>query len=300
MTAVSLFSKTHPPIAEGRTVIDGALAKSLLETSNYAKQRRVSRGHVESLAAAMRRQAWVSGSQIAFGRLNGQLHIVNGQHRLHAVVESGCAIEFQVVILDCASDDELAQLYYTFDRHGRARSDADVLSAVGISDRFGVTATTARGVWQAAPIIENDFQRLGYTADATRRDDDHRLTLCAQWWHFAAEYEGILQAAPHNVRRRLLTSQAMAVALVLLKHRPESARQFFESVAADDGLRRDDPRKALLIDLAGREWSRATLDGCMVLSYAWNAFYRGRALKQLKIVQNGRFRLEGTPYDGGA
>lgn len=300
MTAVSLFSKPIPSLNEGRSVIGPALAADLIETSNYSKQRRVNRQHVESLAASMRRQAWVSGSQLAFGRLYGHLHLVNGQHRLHAVIESGCDIEFQVVILDCADDKELAQLYYTFDRHGRARSDADVLSAVGITDRFGITATTARGVWQAAPIIENGFQRVAYTDDPARRDDDHRLAICSAWWPVSAQYEALLKKAPSSVRQRLLTSQAMAVALVVLKHRPVEANAFFDGIASDDGLRRDDPRKALLIDLAGRAWRRHTLDGCFVLAYSWNAFFRGRPQSQLKVVQNGRFRLEGTPFDGRA
>jgi len=308
MTAMPLLDNTAPrlrpvastsiPITEGRLLINPDLAETILAEMVYEGQRTVRAGHVKALAAAMRRKVFSAGSQIAFARLGRQLLLINGQHRLHGVVEAGRSVEFQVLIVNCKTAEDVARHYYTFDRLTTARSDADVLNAIGVSERFGVSPSMARGVWQAVPLIEHGFERVNYAHDPERRDDDRRLGLCAQWWEVAAKFDAILELAPSPVRKRLLNSQAVAVAIVLLRDQPDEARDFLTGLCLDDGLRRDDPRKALLIDIGGRQWRRQSLDGCLTMAYAWNAFFLRRPLKQLKVVQNARFRLEGTDFDG--
>lgn len=308
MSAIAISDNTTPhlrpvasttvPITEGRVSISPQQAEIILSEMVYEGQRAVRATHVKALAAAMRRKVFSPGSQIAFARLGRQLLLINGQHRLHAVVEAGRSVEFQVLIVNCKTVEDVARHYYTFDRLTTARSDADVLNAVGVSERFCISQSLARGVWQAVPLIEHDFERVNYCHDPERRDDDRRLGLCAQWWEVAARLEAILELAPPPVRKRLLNSQAVAVAIVLLRDQPDEAREFLTGLCLDDGLRRDDPRKAFLIDIGGRQWRRQSLDGCLTMAYAWNAFFLRRPLKQLKVVQNGRFRLEGTAFDG--
>lgn len=309
MTALPLMGKDAPrlrpvpstpvnSIQEGRLAVGPTLATQILADHNYGRQRSLRRGHVAELAALMRRKAFLPGSQIAFARVGKRLFLINGQHRLKAIVESGREVEFQVMIVDCRTVDDVARHYYTFDRLVTARSDADVLKAVGAPETHGISASMARGVWQAVPLIEHSFERVNYAHDPERRDDDRRLGLCAPWWGYAAELEAILQLAPSSVKKRLLNAQAVAVALVLLRDQPEEARAFLTGIAEDDGLRRDDPRKAFLIDLAGRQWRRQSLDGSLTMAYAWNAFFLRRPLSQLKVLQNSRFRLEGTAFDG--
>jgi hypothetical protein len=294
----SMLAKVEPLINEGRVVVDPQMAATVLTTMNYPGQRKLRSGHVAALAAAMRRKAFTPGGQIAFARIGKSLQLINGQHRLSAVIEAGRDIEFQVLIVDCKNHAEVAKHYYSFDRLSTARSDADVLSAVGIPERWQISPTMARAVWQCVPIIEHGFERVNHAADPDRRDDDRRLSLCSQWWPVANRLEAIVSVAPAVVRKRLVSAQAVAVALVILKEQPEEAEAFLSGIASDDGLRRDDPRKALLIDMAGRQWRRHSLDGCLTMAYAWNAFFLRRPLSQLKVVQNARFRLEGTSYDG--
>lgn len=301
MTALKLFSKDQPPndFHEGRLTVTPDLAQRILENQNYAGQRRVRPDHVKSLAATMRRNAFLPGSQIAFARLGGAYHLVNGQHRLRAVLESGVSIEVQLLVVDVERPEDIARVYFSFDRNSTVRSDQDVLSAVN-PDEGLLTNTTRRGVWQAVPIIANGFSRPHYSSDEKRRDDDYRLGLCEQWWQYAARYETILNPAPSAVRKRMVSAQPMSVALVLLRWQPDMAAKFFGGIAMDDGLKRNDPRKALLIDIVQRPWSRQSMDGCLSVAYAWNAYFAGRDLSQIKIVSNARFRLDGTPFDGRA
>ena len=108
----------------------------------------------------------------------------------------------------------------------------------------------------------------------------------------------MIAAAPSAVHKRLVSSQAVAVALVTIKHQREKAEAFWTGLAKDDGLRRNDPRKALLIDFGNREWGRKSSDGCVSTSLAWNAYFSGRALSQIKIVNGAGVRILGTPFDG--
>ena len=298
MTAIAIFAKAQNPIQEGRVAINSTLADTILSTMNYRGQRRLKAPHTRTLAAMMRRKAWMPGSQIAFARINGHLVLVNGQHRRAALVETGTEAEFQVVIHDCADDAAVAKLYYHFDRAVGARTDSDVLSSVGIAERFDMMATATRAIWQAVPIIANGFQRVSYANDEARRDDDLRLSQCEAWWKHGARFEALLSEAPSHVRKAMLRAQTTAVAMTLLRWQPEEANKFILGIAEDDGLRRDDPRKAFLIDLMQRPFRRVSLDGCITMANAWNAFYRGRTTTHLKVMANAKVRIEGTPYDG--
>jgi hypothetical protein len=309
MTALPLVSKDAPRlrpltftpvegIQEGRLRVGPSLASQILTDHNYERQRPLRPGHVAELAALMRRKAFLPGSQIAFARVGKRLFLINGQHRLSAVVESGREVEFQVMIVNCRNEEDVARHYYTFDRLVTARSDGDVIKAVRICETHGISHMMARGVWQAVPIIEHRFARIDYQNDPERRDDDRRLGMCEPWWGYAAELDAILRRAPSSVRQRLLSAQTVSVALVLLRDQPEGARAFLSGIAEDDGLRRDDPRKAFLIDMAARAWRRKSLDGSLTMAYAWNAYFLRRPLSQLRVLQNSRFRLEGTAFDG--
>jgi hypothetical protein len=279
-------------------VVTPALAQRVIEEVNYKGQRQLAASHVAFLADEMRRGTFRAGTQIAFGRLGRDLHLVNGQHRMHALVQSGEDIEFQILIEDATDAEDLAALWCTFDRGGRNRSDAQVLAAHGISDRYGLSKTVARSIWQAQPLIANRFLRPSFQDDPTLRNDDLRMEGCKPWWEIGATYERLIEKAPSVVWKKLASSQAVAVALVTLKYQPTKAAEFWRGIASDDGLRRNDPRKALLIDFGNREWGRKSSDGCVSTSLAWNAFFTSRALSQIKIVNGAAVRIAGTPFDG--
>lgn len=279
-------------------VVGSALAQRILEDANYDGQRPLGQPHVAFLANHMRRNTFRRGTQLGFALIDGHLVLTNGQHRLNAIVQSGAEVEFQVLIEPAKNAQELAAIYYSHDRGARHRSDAEVLAAVGVADRFGLSRSAARSIFQAQPLISNRFVRPSYLDDPSIRNDDIRLEACKNWWAIGAKYEALLEGAPGAVRKRLLQSQAVAVALVILKYQEAVATDFWRGVAGDDGLRRDDPRKALLIDLPTREWARKSSDGCVAVATAWNAFFERRPLKMVKVGVGATVRIVGTPYDG--
>lgn len=295
---VSIPPAVEDVVGEGRLVVTPQFARQVLATANYDRQRPIRAPHVSFLADEMRRGNFVPGTQLTFAKLGDKLILVNGQHRLTAQAVCEATVEYQVLIQVAATMSDVARYYYRQDRGGRARSDAEVLAAIGVASDYGLSASFARSVFRAVPLINNRFLRPNLSTDPTLRNDDLRLEACKPWWPVAESFEYIVKPAPSPVRSKLASSQAVAVALVTLHHQPEKARQFWEGVAKDDGLRRNDPRKALLIDFTNREWGIKTSDGCLAVSHAWNAFFAGRSISHIKIHPGAPVRIDGTPYNG--
>lgn len=287
-------------IREGRLRIGPELAQRILSEALYKNQRKVYRHHVVLLADDMRRKRWTAGSQICFVLFHGRLYLVNGQHRLHAVIESGEEIEFQILIEAADDEAQLAAIYYRFDRKQRARTTAEVLNAAGVAERFGLSKTAAKATFEAAGLISNGFRRANYQQDPLKaRSDDLRLDAARAWWEFGAEYDRLIEPADKVTKGKLFSSGVVAVALVTLKYQQERAVSFWGGLAEDDGLRSGDPRKTLRRDLLNRSLSSGSpITPVQVPALAWNAFYAGRSLKIIKVYDEAAVRIAGTPFDG--
>jgi hypothetical protein len=286
-------------IHEGRLNVTPAFAGRVLAEMNYEAQRALSPLHVAFLADHMRRGTFRPGSQIAFAKLGEKLILTNGQHRLQAVVDSGRPVEFQILIQELETPEQLAAAYYTFDRGARARGIGDVLSSVGIVEKHGIPKRVANAVFQAYPMLVSGFESSHSVGDPAARNDDVRLVALENWWPLATAFYKLTDAAPRWAKERLTTSQGVAAGMVTIKYQPKAAEAFWSGVAEDSGLQRDDPRKTLLTDMASRAWRRSSLDGCHVVASAWNAFFEGRPLKIIRVHDRSRLAFAGTPIGRG-
>lgn len=286
-----------PPLsfAEGNMVVTPELAERIVTEANYERQRPVRQFHVDDLAQHMRRGTFTAKTQIFFGFTpDGRLHLVNGQHRLRAVMSSGVPIEFQVAIVPVATDEELAALYYRHDRLARQRSVPEVLTAVDVCGRFGINATTARMVFLAVPLLASGFQRPNYQTDPLIRDDGARLAFAEQWWPLAANYQELVADAPGAAKKKLLNPQVTAVGLVTLRHQRSRAEDFWRGIAENDGLKKGDPRRTFLLDEHNLSGSQPV--AASVAAGAWNAFYEKRSIGFIRIYDGAPVRILGTPY----
>lgn len=286
-------------VREGRLTVTPELAQRILDEANYDRQRPVKAHHVTLLAEDMRRDRWTPGSQIAFAKVGERLQLINGQHRMHAVVESRRPIEFQILVAQAETETELHALYYRFDRRQRPRSTSEVLNALGIADKHGMSKTMTQAVFEAALVISNRFTRPNYQKDPVSvRSDDARLASASAWWETGKLYEDLIREAPPAIKGKLTNGSVVAVALVTLKYQPEIAAQFWRGLADNDGLRRSDPRHTLLTDLASRSMHGRGMVGAQAAALAWNAFFDRRPLKLIKVYEGHAVRVQGTPFDG--
>lgn len=300
--ALSQFEKPlDRVIREGRMVITTEIAERILREANYGGQRKTYDHHVTLLADDMRRSTWIDGSQIVFVRHDGRLFLINGQHRLHAVIASQRDQMFQVFIHDdVKSEAEIARLYYHFDVVQRQRSVPEILNAVGVSERHSISKGMAVATYRAAALIANGLSIPSYQQNPVlARSVDRRLDTARAWWPTAAALEQIIESADRKLRVRLLTAGTVAVALVTLKHQRDKATEFWSGVATNDGLRRGDPRHTLISDLLTRTRNQGNPNqSSIVPANAWNAWYEGARITHIKVYENSVPRVLGTPFDG--
>jgi hypothetical protein len=288
-------------IQEGRRLISPDFARDILATAKYEHQRKLYRHQVVILTDKIARKQWVPGSQIAFALLDGNLLLLNGQHRLHAVIESGEALEFQILILPAETMEDVGQLYARFNVNERKRSVSELMDGRNIYDTCEVERRTAVALYQAVGLIANNFKPLNYIqTPVLAQNADYRLELCEPWWDRARQYEHLIAPAPRDIKQRLLIGGRMAVALVTLEHQEAKAIEFWSGVASDDGLGRDDPRKLFLRDIYNRDLRRqGASESAHSAAVAWNAWFSGADLKLIKVVTGAVFKLLGTPWAGG-
>ncbi|PYJ11255.1 MAG: hypothetical protein DMF06_03325 [Verrucomicrobia bacterium] len=142
--------------------INPAAAEELLKLYPYERQRSVNQSYVESYASTMTKGEWLPGSEIAIafspngdGQKHG--HLVNGRHRLLAVIESGASIEFAIKEFDCADSNEVANLYGLTDT-GRQRNINDHIRALALDEEFGLSLFDNSKLSAAVALINGDFR----------------------------------------------------------------------------------------------------------------------------------------------
>lgn len=281
----------------GRLTITPPGAMQILSSMNYDKQRRIDRGHVSTLAEEMRRGLFFGGTQLAFGRLpDDSLHLVNGQHRLQALCEANASVEFQILVVPCANEQELKALYYRFDTVVRRRSGAVIRKTMGFAEEWGIGAQVAGGVWEAGPIILHRLKSLpGGLFEPSLRTPDGRLDAIIPFKLQAKQFNDAIAKATSARRRRLTNAGVVAVALLTLRDQSEKAIPFWTGVAENDGLRQGDPRLALL-EYFGNATLLTPNVSISICRNAWNNWFRCKKVRYLKATETDDVTLLGVRF----
>lgn len=283
-------------IRDGLVTVTPELALRIIQTGRFARQRPVRGKHVDALAMQMRQREWTAGTQIHFGRTpDGEFHLVNGQHRMHAVIKADAAIEFQMLVTLVKSDDDLIKLYRRHDRLVAPRTVSDALTAEGIPEQFAIRHEIATACFRAIPVIESHFRGVRFADPYLIRSDEARLRMAAEWWGPAASFQEYTELAPSKVKMMLKSAGAMAVALVTVRDGGDKAEEFWRGVADPDGFRSADPRKVYREYLFAQPKKGTELVTAKAAALAWNHFYEGNSVSKL-VVQNGPVIILGTPF----
>lgn len=123
-------------ITAERMQISPQMASELLK--RRPPNRPISKARVRLMIEDMRAGRWVGNGETII--LTEDLQVLDGQHRLQAVMESGCTVTFLVVVgVPASAMPSIDQ--------GKSRSGADTLTAASISQAKQVAAV-ARWVWR--------------------------------------------------------------------------------------------------------------------------------------------------------
>lgn len=296
---IKQFKTAKDPLAfvrEGVNRWTPAQANTVFNLCRYARNRNEKKGqsHIDALARQMVDGTWLPKSPIDFAKQpDGTLTLVNGHHRMLAQVKSGRDIEWSVVIHDVDDEDDVASLFWRFDTVMRVRSMTNILDGVNASENLELSKGGTVALSRAVVFIDNGM-RPTVGAGGKTYTPAEKLALMADWQTEARVYEECITAAIKDARRKLYGTQVMAVALVMIRANPERAIEFWTGLAADDGLRRGDPRKTLLDLLRDTHAASAGLTyTAAACARAWASWDAG---KELTMIRVGRqpVRIAGT------
>lgn len=288
-------------ITEGITKLSSLDMNRILQECAYDRQRAISERHIAVLADLMKRDRWQPKGQIDFALLNGRLILVNGYHRAYAQIQSGKTLSWSIAIHPCKAEADVDRLYAAFDTNLRARNGRDILKAAQFGASIDLPAEMAKSLYAAVPFIASKFLLKPKTRNfLVEKQIDRRLDVAMEYGKAAARYAACLGGMPGNRRKKMMGGAITAVAVITFRFQSETAWQFWNGVAQNDGLKRGDPRLALVMDFATRHVSGG---GNNVTAYApsiiaWNAFFNDRDLRIIKLLDSFSPVIDGTPFDG--
>lgn len=245
------------------TEIDPILAQEMLATQG--KNRPVKTAHVQGLAKDMTEGRWkFDGAPIRFDR-DGKL--IDGQHRLLAVIASGTSQEFLVI------DGITTEAQVVMDS-GARRSAGDQLSMLGAPNstiraaaiRILVRIADGTLIGKPSPVTSSEVVEF---SESNTRQLDWALDLALP--------------TRRSIQSRLAV--ATSAAFLALKVSPEHATEFFGSVTSGANLGEDSPVLALIQGINGRKARSVKMDQAEELFYWVQAHNKWRARKPLTKLQ---------------
>lgn len=284
--------------ADGMVTIAPGIAEQVLNSCNFEGQRKRKPGRVAKSLRRIESGAWdPEASTIVFARTpDGRLHLIEGQHRMAAISESGIATSSYVRIRAADDMQGVRRMYAQYDEPDSSRNDSEMLDGLQVADSIGVTKRVASAAFRAMTLLRTDLEPQGPSAADEARSRDGRLEEITGWVDEIRQFARIFDTADPALKPYLLAQGTMAPSLYLLRHQPVKAREFLFGLAKNDGLRRSDPRSRLISDFQTRGANKGSMrQGVARMSIAWNAFWRGRDVQIIRIHERAVIQFLGTP-----
>lgn len=253
-------------------------AKVLLQTN--VNNRNLSRRRVEMYANDIKRGMWkLTGDSIKLAKnpKTGEVRLIDGQHRLHAIVVAG--IPVQTVVATGLEEDAFSVI----DR-GKTRTYNDVLNMSKIKN-----ANTVASVIRPIIVLQAGMNPYGAGIELVTPEDVVQ---------FAMKNDEQVQWAVNRsfkMREHLSgsgTAWAMFMYLLADKHGMKCAEEYTDSLLSGIGYGVGDARAAL------RNWilrnfvkykgtSRGAYDQCAMMIKAYNYTVTGQKVAQLRMTDIG-------------
>lgn len=242
------------------------MAKIMLGSNT--KNRALRRHRILQYADQMTRGQWqLTGEPIKFAH-DGTL--IDGQHRLHAIVESGMTIEMLIV-------HDLDLSTFKVIDSGMSRRPSDALKLMGVNNSNQKAAMVRAYIAADAGINLDNTQHM--TRLITRTDISDFVVANDKLVTEA------MTAARHVMNNCRGNSPAWGSLYMLItkKHGQAVAESFFRSIAEGAGLAEGDPR------LAVRNWAvrnsnnKSRSDHLAAYVRAWNAYVSNEKILLLRL-----------------
>lgn len=242
------------------------------------KNRKVSQAHVQTLVREMLGGRWsLNGETITFSQ-NGEL--LDGQHRLHAVMQSGCTIQSLVTF---GINDPRA--WQTIDTNQRKRGSYQILQIMGYPSATHLSAISRRLLHWETTINKSAFT---FKNEAWKRISQDAVIKYAEANN--AEIMGMFNEMHHCLPvSRCKAASAFVTALIILNRVDDVATYVFgEGIKTGANL----PERSSITFLRdrliappvrrGMDWD---LEIMALTIKAWNYFIAGKEMHVLRWRQ---------------
>lgn len=286
-------------------------AAQMLETMKYEHQRTVSRRHVALLASEMEAGRFVGATTIRIAFLGDKAYLIDGQHRLSAIVASKKPQIFTVIEENAPSGDYIAWAYGNLDT-GRGRAPSDLYRPMGLHEQLDLTTTQVNSMAAAVDILIGGMSRVRPELRANKAE---RMRVIALYAPYMREFSALISGSPKSVARSLNRGYVIAVAMVSLRWRIDnkdkgaSTALFWRGAATDDRLAAKDPRKVVHRHLSSTTMRGDTMrgsglsvvsssEGARYIAFCYNAYMKGQERSQTKVPDpSAPFNMIGVPSD---
>ena len=297
----------------GYMTVTPAMATEWLRGSKYDGQRKIQRRDVTRYASQMERGDWGRGeAAIVFGLRSSGEHLMNGQHRLTAVVLAGKAQVFLIERRVYESDQEMDRDFSLMDQ-GKKRTTAQALKCLNLGDRIGVPDYFVVKCLSALGGLTDGFAKATHArvTDKALSSMGAKEDLLMSW---QAPIHAYYRAHQQSSARSIPLFQripVIAIALLTFDSEPKMALEFWETTAKNNGLKIGEPehtlRHVVLSDyspsdkrpnsekngreeLYGNDWYARCVAKC------WNAYYQNHEVTDIRGVSKAApLIVLGTP-----
>lgn len=279
-------------------------AEEWLNFNAFPNQRPLKVKHRDFLANEIAAGRFIQGTQIHFVVFGKNKFLVNGQHTLSAILKTGISVLLAVLTTTVDSMEDVVKIYLGHDPKGTERSTLDSARANGIHIKMGLTLTQIKKVTSAIKFIKGGFSALG-----TNISDNDLFVETEKWAEEASAFYETLKSAGYS-RGMVENAPILSVALVTFRFQEVKAKFFWNLVATNEGMLKNDPRRVLHERLSSMMLRSEMIHGKNVITplyisrvtaHAWNAFYAGKKIKTISITgqeQLHKIRIDGTTYTG--
>lgn len=248
-----------------RVKITPDIVAKMLESNTM--NRNISMKHVKNLAHAMTCGNWAeNGETIAFAK-DGTL--LDGQHRLWAVIESGLPIVFLVAY-------NVKKNVMPTINQGKVRHLADVLNIKG-SPRWRTAAAITKLAW----IYDHFDSEL---PPASCKSSIQNVVLEHYYDQNKALIEHVTELVSSSKHHFVMSHMGLAYLLFMRAH-SHKAEEFITMLKTGENLHAKHPVMTLRMKLINNLMNKQKLSVRETLAYyikAWNAFIKGKNLSAFR------------------
>lgn len=289
------------------------LAELYLKILEYRGQRRMRQHHVDRLAKEMERGTFRAGTMIEIMQFDGREYLINGQHRLLAVVQSKTTQPFTVQTTKATSMEQVAFAYGRTDI-GLKRTAGDLYSALDMAGRIDLPSNRAvQDLAAAIRFMLNDCLHTGGREIGISQETmiDYLTTYAPTMRDYSAMTDG----CEARMRPGLFRAATVAIALLTMRFAAPYAKSrgkpavedFWRGVIFDDGLTATDPRKFANRHLRDSTMSSAAQSSAnrvfvtaprssRYLAQCFNAYMDSRQVKMVKVMDDTTpLKIYGVP-----